>query len=238
LVVAAPVAIVSGCTGSGTGSGPAAESHPTQLLFIKGTLSYRTRIARPPESRASVELRDTSVADGRVIAEQRIDLQGRQVPIPFELAVNRAQFTEGKQYSVRDAVLVGARATWVSEPVVVAPKQQTLDLGMLMMAPFTAQAFTSALQCGDQKVTVGVVDVMRLTVGDRSFDSVPWRGHPVESTRLQAIRRRRFRRKAIAPRSWWRTALIPNARERVGGPPASARAETNRVGDSPSPKRR
>ncbi len=177
LVAPASVAIVSGGTGSGTGSGPAAESHPTHLSFIKGTLSYRARIALPPESRAIVELRDTSVADGRVIAEQRIDLHGRQVPIPFEFAVNRAQFTEGKQYSVHGAVFVGARATWVSELVVVAPKQPTIDLGMLMTTPFTAQAFTSTLHCGDQKVTVSVVDnVMRLTVGDRSFDMRPVAG--------------------------------------------------------------
>jgi uncharacterized lipoprotein YbaY len=47
-----------------------------------------------------------------VVAEQRIELKGRQVPVPFELTVDRAKLVAGKQYSVRGAFFSGARPTW------------------------------------------------------------------------------------------------------------------------------
>ena len=89
------------------------------MLSVKGALTYRARIALPPETRAVVELKDTSVADGRVVAEQRMDLGGKQVPIPFVLTVDRSKLLDGKQYSVRGAFQVQGRATWVSDPVVI-----------------------------------------------------------------------------------------------------------------------
>ncbi len=168
-------ASLSALTGCATQGEPAAaQPNRPQMLSIKGALSYRARIALPPDTLAIVELKDTSVADGHVVAEQRMELKGKQVPVPFELDVDRAKLADGKQYSVRGAFYGRGRATWVSDPVVVQLKAGAIDVGMLNMTPYTTQAFTSALQCGDQKVTVGFVgDVMRLTAGDRSFDMRP-----------------------------------------------------------------
>lgn len=165
----APLSLAA-LTACATDAAPRA-SEQTPSLSVQGALTYRAGIALPPETRAVVELKDTSLADGRVVAEQRIDLQDKQVPIPFELDVDRAKLVEGRQYSVRAAFSLRGRPTWVSDPVAIVPQAGTIDVGMLDMKPYTALAFASDLQCGDRKVTIGFVgDVMRLTAGDRSFD--------------------------------------------------------------------
>ena len=59
-----------------------------QKLSITEALSYRTRIALPPNARAIVELRAGSTDDGPVIAEYRMELKGKRVPLPFQLVVS------------------------------------------------------------------------------------------------------------------------------------------------------
>jgi heat shock protein HslJ/uncharacterized lipoprotein YbaY len=159
---------LAGCAG-GTSS-PAAT--PTaRPLTVKGALAYRARIALPPDSRAVVELRDVSRLDGAVVSEQRVDLAGRQVPIPFELVVDRAKLDEAKRYAVRGAVFSGARPAWASDPVTIDTKGTVVDLGTLDMTPVRAGAFPTVFQCGDRRATVDFLrDSMRLTVGSDTFE--------------------------------------------------------------------
>ena len=173
LVALASLAGLLGCAAGGS-SARAQQTLSEQTLSIKGSLTYRARIALPPETRAVVEVKDVSVANGRVVTEQRMDLQGRQVPIPFELTIDPAKLVDGRQYGIRAAFHLRGRPTWVSDPVVIAPQADVIDVGVLEMKPYTALAFASDLRCGDQKVSIGYVgDVMRLTVGDQAFDMRP-----------------------------------------------------------------
>ena len=57
-------------------------------MLVRGELTHRRAHRAAPDSVAIVEL--TRPQDGRVMAEQRIALDGRQVPIAFELRVRRA----------------------------------------------------------------------------------------------------------------------------------------------------
>ncbi|UHD14696.1 META domain-containing protein [Thiocapsa bogorovii] len=140
-------------------------------LRITGALSYRARIALPPDALAIVELRDPSVPGGRLVAEQRITLDGRQVPIPFELVVERAEQSPHRSYSIRGAVLSGGLAVWITDEVPLDPSVESLDLGTVMMDPYEPIPFASELVCGDQPIRVGFLeDRMRLQVGDRTFD--------------------------------------------------------------------
>jgi heat shock protein HslJ/uncharacterized lipoprotein YbaY len=173
LMLLLALASLAALTACATGGGPAAADQP-QMLSIKGSLTYRARVALPPETVAIMELKDASAANGGVVSEQRMDLRGKQVPIPFEMDVDRAKLVDGRQYSVRAAFQLHGRPTWVSDPVAIAPQAGTIDVGVLDMKPYTALAFASDLKCGDRTVTVGfVADVMRLTTGDRSFDMRP-----------------------------------------------------------------
>src|SRR5262252_9330021 len=98
------VSVLSNCalTQAAAGAAPI-----VQMLEITGEIAYRERIALPPQSIAVVELRDISVADAPsgIVAEQRVDPAGRQVPLSFRLAVDRAKLLPGKRYSVRATIL-------------------------------------------------------------------------------------------------------------------------------------
>ncbi|WP_296808642.1 META domain-containing protein [Thiocapsa sp.] len=143
----------------------------TSSLHITGALSYRARIALPPDALAIVELSDPTVPGGRLVAEQRIALDGRQVPIPFALVVERAALIPDQSYSVRGAVLSGGLAAWITDEVPLDPSVESLDLGTIMMSPYEPIPFASELVCGDQRIRVGFLeDRMRLQVGDRTFD--------------------------------------------------------------------
>ena len=97
------------------------------------------------------------------MAEQRIALQGRQVPIPFALGVDRATLLPGVRYAVRGGILAAGRPAWATEPLVVDTTAECLELGELVMAPVRARGFTSSLRCGDRTITVGFQgDLLRL----------------------------------------------------------------------------
>lgn len=64
---------------------------PSSFLDVSGSVSYRVRMALPPDAVLIVRIQDVARADApaRTLAEQRIDLAGQQVPIPFETTVDR-----------------------------------------------------------------------------------------------------------------------------------------------------
>lgn len=154
-------------------SPPDAESAPH--LAITGNLTYTARIALPPDALAIVELNDMSVPGGRLIAEQRIALEGRQVPIAFDLAVARDAVSETQPYSVSGTILSGGLIAWIAEPVTVEPGMladgRGLNLGTLMLHRHEPATLANAFICGDQPIRVGFArDGMRLEVDGQSFD--------------------------------------------------------------------
>ena len=116
-----------------------------QMVSITGRLTYRERIALPPDTKALVELRETS-ADGPLVAERGIDLGGRQVPIPFELSVDRAEILAGRQYVVLGKLLDVNRPLWVSDPVKVEAVSERIDLGTVNLTRAEAPAPPALLQ--------------------------------------------------------------------------------------------
>jgi uncharacterized lipoprotein YbaY len=132
---------------------------PSSPLTIRGELMYEARIALPPESVAIVEL--ARAQDGRVVAEQRQALAGRQVPVPFELKPHRAVIEDGAVYFVRGAIAKDGRTVWVSDAVEVRARPVPIELGTLTLKPFEPVAFSSPLQCGDRTASVGVARVVQ-----------------------------------------------------------------------------
>lgn len=61
------------------------------FVDISGSVSYRQRIALPPDAILTIKIQDTSRADAKALtlAEQTIELAGQQVPIAFNLVVDR-----------------------------------------------------------------------------------------------------------------------------------------------------
>jgi len=165
-----PLAWLAGCAAGGA---PA----PDGVMLIRGELASRARIALPPDGVAIVEL--TRPSDGRVIADQRIALNGRQAPIAFELRVRREALRPDTGYALRGAVQARGQAVWLSDPVDVRLARGDVNAGALMLRPWEAVAFASRLDCGERTARVGVVrsgdrDVTRLAIeGERYvMDSV------------------------------------------------------------------
>ena len=63
----------------------------SSFVDISGSVAYRQRIALPPDAILTIKVQDTSRADAkaRTLAEQTIELAGQQVPIAFNLVVDR-----------------------------------------------------------------------------------------------------------------------------------------------------
>ena len=146
---------LAACATDGATTRGAAAADPARTLAVSGALSYRARIALPADARAVVELKAGPGDDGPIVAEQRIDLKGRQVPIPFALAVDRARLPAGATLRLRGAVFIGARAVWVTDSTAVDAQAPVLDLGVVwMQAAQPAGAFATTWRCGGQDVTL------------------------------------------------------------------------------------
>ena len=161
-------ALLAGCAAKHGESGAGDE-----LMLIRGELASRTRIALPPDSVAIVEL--TRPQDGRVIADQRIALNGRQVPLAFELRVHRGALRADTGYALRGVVHAQGQSMWMSDPVDVRLARGDVNAGALMLHPWEAVAFASRLDCGPRTARVGVVrrgdrDVTRMTVDGERYE--------------------------------------------------------------------
>ncbi|MFP2769634.1 META domain-containing protein [Oceanisphaera sp. KMM 10153] len=123
LAAVAAVAALSGCV---------AQHDVSQQHRLTGSLSYLSRIALATNSMAVVTVRDTSVADGAVIAEQRIDLDGRQLPISFNLAANTEDMTSGA-YSLSAVIMENGQVSWRSAPTGITTEAGMTELGRLVL---------------------------------------------------------------------------------------------------------
>ncbi len=161
LAVAHAIALVLvGCAASGP-------------VLIRGELASRERIALPNEGVGIIEL--TRAKDGRVLAEQRLPLAGRQIPVPFELRVQREAFEDEAIYFVRGAIALNGRTRWLSDPVEVRAHPSPINAGTLLLKPYEPVAFSSPLVCGDRSANVGVGRVgqrefLQLTIEGERFE--------------------------------------------------------------------
>jgi heat shock protein HslJ/uncharacterized lipoprotein YbaY len=198
LAIALTTALVLGACAPGVGTRvdpgdapvrperPQPSAERAQPLVIKGAMAYRERIALPPGASGVVELREGGGGEGRVVAEWRASLQGRQVPIAFELRVDRAKLVAGARHALRGAIVVDGGPAWVSEPVTIDSSSAAIDVGLLQLARIQPLAFASTLACGDRSVTVGHVgDTMHLRAGGQSFELRPVRS--ASGARYEAV---------------------------------------------------
>lgn len=101
--------LVSACVPAATVAPPTADA-----VTLSGTVTYRQRIALPPDAVATIRLQDDA---GGTIAETRVPSDGRQVPLPFALRVDRARIVASADYrlhaQIRDG---GGRVLFETSP--------------------------------------------------------------------------------------------------------------------------
>ena len=87
------------------------------LGVVTGTVTYLQRIALPPQASVLVKLEDVSLQDApvKLISEQRIELGGKQVPIPFELRYDPAKIDPKHAYNVSARIVLGDQLLFTSD---------------------------------------------------------------------------------------------------------------------------
>ena len=104
------------------GDTPPATATPTKPLIssfidISGNVSYLQRIALPPDAVLIVRIQDVSRADApaRILAEQRIELAGRQVPISFQTTVDRDLIGKRARITAAGRIERGGKLLFISD---------------------------------------------------------------------------------------------------------------------------
>ncbi|WP_018149262.1 META domain-containing protein [Henriciella marina] len=135
----AGLAIVAACaqspaTGSQTGQ-MGAETDPVLETKVLGSLNYRPRIALPQDAVAHLSVRGAGSDEAELLAEQSFALNGRQVPIPFEIIVQ--QEAEDGALGLSADIRSGAgELLWqTDEARAFAANGTQTDLDMVMLAP-------------------------------------------------------------------------------------------------------
>jgi uncharacterized lipoprotein YbaY len=100
---------------------------------VSGTVTYRQRSALPQGAVLAVKIVDVSRQDasGTVIAEQRIDTAGKQVPIPFDLTYERNKIQERNRYAVQAEIRDGNRLLFITEtsyPVITQGSPRNVEV--------------------------------------------------------------------------------------------------------------
>lgn len=89
----------------------------SSFLDITGSVSYRQRMALPPDAILVVRVQDTARAGApaRTLAEQRIELGGRQVPVAFSTTIDRDLIGKSARVTVSARVERRGKLLFVSD---------------------------------------------------------------------------------------------------------------------------
>ena len=107
---------------------------------VRGTITYRERIALSPDAVVTVQLRDTSYADAAavLIAEQTIPNPG-QVPIDFDLRYASDEIDDRNTYSVSAVITEGdGRMAFTNDTaydVITRGNPRRVDMTLVMVEP-------------------------------------------------------------------------------------------------------
>lgn len=109
-------------------SQPAASSAPaavSSFIDIAGQVTYRQRSALPPNAVLIIRVQDGK----RVLAEQRIELAGQQVPIGFQTSIDRDLLGKKSRVSVTARIEQAGRLLFANARPHPAPlTEQPLDI--------------------------------------------------------------------------------------------------------------
>lgn len=117
--------IVAGC-------GPYHGTPPSRAA-VTGSVTYRERLALPPDAVVRVQLSDVSRQDAAAITVAQVTLTpaGRQVPLPFELRYDPKAIDSTHTYAVRATIESGGRlifTTTTANTVITRGRPTHVDL--------------------------------------------------------------------------------------------------------------
>lgn len=107
---------------------------------VRGSVTYRERIALTPGARLVVELRDVSLADAAapLIARQTIENPG-QVPIAFKVAYSRADINPRNTYAIQASIIESdGRLAFINDTaydVITRGNPSRVDMVLVLVQP-------------------------------------------------------------------------------------------------------
>jgi putative lipoprotein len=143
---------IAGCSGYGndkspdasdpTAKAPAPVPNPEPVVpVIKGTVSYRERIALPADAEVYLWIMDVTpniIVAQVVLADTTVKPLGTQIPIEFELSYDPARVAGDHDYGLRATITSGGREMFVSRdptPVITKGKSNKVELVLVRAAP-------------------------------------------------------------------------------------------------------
>jgi len=115
---------------------PSVGDDPIQKLTIKGSVTYEAGTALPSGSRAVIEVRHVpALPDAPPVAVQRIDLEGKQLPVTFEFTLDRYRFAGNATYFVRGAIVSDNGAIGSADDIKIDVTQSTVDVKEIALRP-------------------------------------------------------------------------------------------------------
>lgn len=112
---------------------------PTPIARVTGTVSYRARIALPPDAVLKVALLDAARADAEAVPISEVSLsRPGQVPIAFELPYATARINPKRAYVVRATIEQAGEAKWTSTrtyAVITNDRPSKVDIVVDMVKP-------------------------------------------------------------------------------------------------------
>jgi putative lipoprotein len=83
---------------------------------VTGTVTYRQRIALPPDAVVRLVIEDVSLAGApaKSIAEEQVPTNGKQVPIPFDVKYDPAVLNPSHRYQIRATITSGGELLFTS----------------------------------------------------------------------------------------------------------------------------
>ena len=105
------------CTRGTTPPAPPPPAAASSFVDIGGSVSYLSRIALPPDAILTIRVVDTARAGApaRVLVEQRYELNGAQVPIPFSATLDRDLIGKKARLSVNARIEHRGKLRFVSD---------------------------------------------------------------------------------------------------------------------------
>ena len=106
------------------------------LAALTGEVSYRQRIALPPDARLNVRIEDVSLMDAPsvTIAETSVPTGGRQVPLAFTLDYDPMKIVSGRRYAVRAEIRdAGGRLLWVTDTHMPLPPPGSPGMAIMLV---------------------------------------------------------------------------------------------------------
>ena len=119
---------------------PIASAQYTMTGNVTGTVTYRHRMALPPDAVVDVSLQDTTLADApaRIVGQTTIATRGAQVPIPFRIDYDPAAIDPSHRYAVRASITVDGRILFTSPtayPVLTGGACNDAEIEVYMIMP-------------------------------------------------------------------------------------------------------